>query len=144
MASTKKTEAKAAAKAAAPVPKAAEVQPSALVIVPAGGIEQALNPDPIPEGDKKRALELLRHSSTCPNHAIIKRKLSVLDPRAVVWAAEECERLEETSLYYVAKSSQYDLGVLRAVTVGQMVISPDVLPPAAAELAESRRAAKGA
>lgn len=140
MTSTKKIEAKPAAKAIAAVPtvKAPETKKPELVIVPAGGIEKALHPDPIPEEDKKRALELLRYSTKNPNHGIIRNRLAALDQRAVAWAIEEYERQGETTLYHIAKTSQYDLQVLGVVTSKAPVIPAAAVPPEAAALAKKR------
>ena len=130
MATTKtpaKIEAKAVVKATAPVTK------PELVIVPADGIANALLPNPIDESEKRRALALVRHTATCPNHGIIRRKLEGLDQRAVAWAIEECRRLDETQLYYVAKTSQYDLSVL-AVASKAPEVPAAAIPPSAAAL----------
>lgn len=137
MTSTKpKIEGKVAPKTvSAPVVKAStEPKKPELVIVPAGGIEKALNPDPIPEEDKKRALELLRYATKNPNHGIIRNRLAVLDQRAVAWAIEEYERQGETTLYHIAKTSQYDLQVLGVVTAKAPEIPVAAIPPAAAAL----------
>jgi len=124
MATTKtpaKIEAKAVVKATAPVTK------PELVIVPADGIANALLPNPIDESEKRRALALVRHTATCPNHGIIRRKLEGLDQRAVAWA------IEETQLYYAAKTSQYDLSVL-AVASKAPEVPAAAIPPSAAAL----------
>ena len=110
-------------------------KPTSLIeVVPVDGIEAALDPDAIPAEDKKRALVLVRYSTTSPNHGTIRQKLSKLDPRAVAWAVREYGTSEEITIRRASRTADYDLGFMRTVTDVSRPIPPGVIPPAAAAL----------